>query len=142
MNTKVLLAVFVALILSFFGGWVIWGIALMDFYQANTSEGFLALQKEEIDWVLMILAQIGWAVLLTWVLVKTGSTTAKKGAATAAILAGLITLSFDLFFHATAEMLTGLTVIVVDVLVNIAWGAVIGAAVGMILGRKSAVDMA
>ncbi|MDX1477898.1 MAG: hypothetical protein R3301_09350 [Saprospiraceae bacterium] len=137
MNRHVLFAFIAALLLNFFGGWVVWGIALMDLYQSNSTEAVLALQKEEMEWVSMIFAQIGWAALLVWVLVKTGSNTARKGAMTAAILGGLISFSMDLFFHASMDWYANVYIIVIDIVVNIVFAALVGALVGWILGKGS-----
>ncbi|MDX1407818.1 MAG: hypothetical protein R3330_06785, partial [Saprospiraceae bacterium] len=59
-------------------------------------------------------------------------------AMTAAILSGLISLGMDLFFNASMDWYTGWTVIIVDVLVNIVFAAIVGAVVGWLLGRGGA----
>jgi hypothetical protein len=137
MNSKFLLSVLAAAVIGFLGGWLVWGMALMGYYEAHTTAGALALQKEEMEWWAIILAQIVYGILLTWVLWKTNSRTATKGARTAAILVGLFTLGMNLFFHATMDMMTDLSILIVDVIVNAAFAAIVGAVVGWILGRGS-----
>jgi len=140
MSTRFLLAVLAASIVGFIGGYLIFGMALAGYYEENTTEAALALHKSEEDmvWWAMILAQIAWGFLITWVVDKTGSTSAAKGAITAAILMGLVALGMDLFFYAMMDMFTGLGSMVVDVIVNAAFGGVVGAVAGWILGRNEA----
>jgi len=140
MNTKFLLAVIATSFVGFFGGWLIFGMALAGYYEENSTEAAMALHKSEADmvWWAMILAQVAWSFLITWVVAKTGSTSAMKGAVTAAILMGLVALGMDLFFYAMMDMFAGPGVIVVDTIVNAAFGGAVGAVAGWILGRGEA----
>ncbi len=137
MNTKFLLAVLAATVLGFFGGWALWGLALEGYYSANMTDAAKALERSEEDMVMwsMVLGQISWGVLLTWVIDKTGSTGAMKAAVTGAILSMLVAASFNFFMYAMMDMHTGIGIVVVDILINGVFGAVIGAVVGAILAR-------
>jgi len=138
MNTKFLIAVLATSIVGFFGGWLIFGIALSGYYEANSTEAALALHKSEEDmvWWALILAQVAWGFLVTWVVDKTDSRSLVKGAVTGAILMGLVALGMDLFFFAMMDMFNGLGFIAVDVVVNAAFGGVVGAVAGWVLGRE------
>jgi hypothetical protein len=130
-----LLAVIAASFVGFFGGWLIFGMALSGYYEANSTEASLASHKPEdaMVWWAMILDQLTFGLLVTWVVANTGSTSAAKGAVTAAILMSLVTLGMDLFFYAMMDMFDGLGIILVDVIVNAAFGGLVGAVVGWIL---------
>ena len=137
MNSKFLLAVAATTVVGFFGGWLVFGMAMDGYYQANSTEAAIALHKadEDMIWWAVILGQVAWAFLITWIVDKTGSTSAAKGAVTGAIVMGLIALNMDLFFYAMMDMFQGPGIIIVDVLVNAVFGAFVAAVAGWILGR-------
>lgn len=137
MSTKFLIAVVVAAILSFFGGWLIWGILLEGYMQSNMTEAAMAVQKSEAEMSMgfMILANAIWGFLMVWVVDRTASHSLSKGAVTGFILSLLITLGMDFFFYATMNMYSGLGVVAVDVLASGVLGAIIGGAAGWFLGR-------
>lgn len=135
MNTKMLLASLAAGVASFFIGWVVWGMLLHGYYEANMNpiEGY-ERPMEEMNMKAMILANLIWGVLAGWSLWRMGVTTAMAGAMAGGILFALIAAGMDMFFLAMTYMYANTTIIVVDVIVNAAVGAVIGAIVGLILG--------
>jgi hypothetical protein len=137
MNGKFLLGTLAAAVIGFFGGWLVWGILLMDYFEAHTSDGALALEKEEPVMWAMIVANIAYGFVVTWVLSKTHSTSAAKGAVTAVIVFGIITLGMNLFYYAVMEIYTGLEAVVVDTITGAIFAAIIGAVVGWIPGRGS-----
>lgn len=143
MNSRFWLAVLVAAIIPFFGGWLIWGILLGSYFEANTTEGALALQRAEEDMILwaIIVAHLVWGFLITWIIKETGSTTVQKGAVTALIVIVLFVLGMDLFLYSMMDMFTGLGVIVVDVIANGVLAVITGAAVGWILGRGQVAEL-
>lgn len=140
MNTRFILAIVVGAILSFFGGWLLWGIALDDFYSSQMLPGVDALSRNEEDMIMwaLIVGQFAWAGLITWVVERTGSKTFAKGAITAATVMFLLTLGIDLYFHSMMEMYKSLYIIVIDVIANTVFWAIIGGVIGLILGRGSA----
>lgn len=140
MNGKFWLAVLIATVLGFFGGWLVWGIALAGYYESNATEAAKALHRAEEDFVMwaMIVGQVAWSVLLVWIIDKTGSRTPAQGATAGFILGALVAIGMDFFFYSMMDMYTGLGVIAVDVVVNGVFTAIIGAAVGWFLGRGRA----
>ena len=137
MNSKFLLAVLAATIIAFFGGSLIWGVLLENYYAANSTDAAKALLRSEEDMVMwaMIVGNLLWATVIVWVLDKTGSRSAATGAVTAAILIGFFSLSMNMFFYSMMDMHTGLGVLFVDAIVSTLFGGVIGGVAGWILGR-------
>ena len=83
----------------------------------------------------MIVAQLAWGFFIAWIVDKTGSTSAAKGAVTGAIVMALVALGMDLFFFAMMDMYKGLSIVAVDVIVNAVYGGILGAVAGWVLGR-------
>ena len=137
MNTRFLIAVLAALLISFFGGWLLFGIALSGYYESNATEAAKAVQKSEEDMVMwaMILGQLAWSIMVVWVVDKTGSKSAAKGAITGFTLYGLIMIGLNFWFYAMMDMFSGMGIMFVDAFVNACFGGVIGATAGWILGR-------
>ena len=136
MDTKFLLAVLVAAVISFFGGWLVWGMLLGGYMEADMTEAAKALQKpeEEMSMGLMVVANILWGLSVVWVVSRTGSNNLTRGAVTGGILVFLIALTMDLFFYTMMNMYSGLGIVAVDVIANAAMGAVMGACAGWVLG--------
>ena len=141
MNTKVLLATLAAAIAAFLFGWIVFGILLEDFYKSNTPV-YEGLMKNPPNLVMIFLSNIVNAFLLAYIFNRwAGIRTAIEGAQAGFIIFFLTSLAFDLMMYATMNMLTPL-VMVVDVLGSGAFGAVIGAVVGLVLGSRKKVASA
>ena len=137
MNTNFLLSVLAVSVLGFLGGWALWGYLLEGYYSSNVTEAAKALERSEDDMIFwaMIVGQLSWGFLLTWVIDKTSSRSAAKGAVTGAIIAVFISASFNFFMYSMMDMHTGVSILIVDILINGAFTAVLGAVAGAILGR-------
>ena len=134
MNGKVLLASGVATIWNFFGGWLIYGVLLMEFYHSHTIE-YEGLMKEMPDMLLLVISCFTSALLITLVVDKTGNGNLKGGAITGLWVGLLFQLSQDTGMASFFNLHDGLTVIAVNMVVTSAFYAVTGAIAGMILGR-------
>lgn len=141
MNMKVLVAAFVAAVAAFLFGWLIFGILLADFYSANTTV-YAGLMKDPPDFLMIFLSNLFSAFLLAFIFQRwAGINSARDGAMGGFIIFLLIAVSFDLFLYATMNLFSPL-VIVVDVISNAVFGALIGAITGYILGTgKKAVPV-
>lgn len=136
MNTKMLLASLAAGVASFFIGWLVWGILLQGYYEANMNhfEGY-DRPMEEMNMMAMVLANLVSGFIIGWALWRMGITTAMQGAIAGATLMALFALSMSLYFHAMTNMYASTTIIYVDVIVNAIVGGILGAIAAMVLGR-------
>jgi len=134
MNTKVLLAGLAATVFFFFGGWLIYGMLLMDYATANTTvyEGLMK-SEDEMNFPALIVANAAWGFLLALICDKTNSNSLMAGAMTGAWVGFLIMLSFDASFYAFYNLFTP-TYLAVDLVVGTLFMAAGGAVVGLVLG--------
>lgn len=134
MNSKTLIGGFLAAILSFLLGWLIFGILLMDYYAANmkTYEGLT--KTEPVMWAIA-LANLCYGMLLAYIFQLGGIVTASKGFITAMIVSMLTSMSFNLYMHAQMDLYNG-SLLVIDVLINMVFGGIVGAFLGWWFGRK------
>jgi uncharacterized membrane protein len=136
MNTRFVVAALLGAVSLFVLGFVLWGVLLMDFFQANV---ITDVMKETPDpfWALIV-GHLAYATLLTLVIgVWSGATGAIPAMKTAAVVGLLMAVSVDFTMLATAEILN-LTASVVDPLVTTVQSAVTGAVIGWWLGREEA----
>lgn len=134
MNTnKMLLSGVAGGIAFFLLGFLVYGVLLMKFFEANAGTA-TGVMKEPMDWWALILGNLAWGFLLAvifvrWANISTFITGLKAGA-----IIGLLTgLSSDLMIYGTSN-LSNLTGTIVDVLIFTALSAVAGGVVGLVLG--------
>jgi hypothetical protein len=137
MNTKVLLAALAAGVFYFIGGWVIYGMLLMDFMTANTTfyEGLMK-SEEEMNFAALIVANLVWGLLITLIVFKTGGKSFKDGTITGLWVGFLMNLSFYAMYAAFMNLYSD-TYMAVDMVVGTLFVAVGGGLAGFILGRTS-----
>ena len=63
MDTKIILGGVAGGILFFILGYLVWGLALMGYYEANYNQ-CMAKEMEDFSWWAMILSNFVWAFLL------------------------------------------------------------------------------
>lgn len=136
MNTKVLVAALVGGVVAFLLGWVIFGMALMGYYEANMVhyEGLMK-GEGEMNLILMFCSNFVFSLVLAYAAHRMGVSDLKGGMMTGAVIGFLFYLSVDLGFLAMMNMFANTTMVVVDLLANTIWSACIGAAIGFMLGR-------
>ena len=133
MNTKLLLATLAGGILFFLLGWVVFGMLLMNFYEANTTV-YEGLNKEMPDLLLLFLGNLSMAFLLSWIFQKWANINTMVDGLSGGLLFGfLYALSIDLMFYSMMNLFTPI-LLFVDVIVNTLMLGVIGACIGLILG--------
>ena len=140
MNTKVLLATLAGAIAAFLFGWLVFGILLADFYAANTPV-YEGLMKNPPNLLMIFCSNLITAFLLAFIFNRwAGIKSPGEGAQAGLIIVVLTGLSLDLIMYATMNLLSP-RVIVVDLISNGAFGGLIGAVVGYVLGTgKKAVS--
>ena len=141
MNTqKFLVSGIIGGIVSFFAGYLIYGLLLMDFFTTNagTATGVMKAQADFAWWAL-IAGCIFQGLMLSYIFNKWANiNTLGAGASAGAVIGLLMTAGFDLMMFATTNMST-LTGTVVDIIAGTVLGAITGAAVGMAngMGKKT-----
>lgn len=138
MSTRAILAAVVGSISSFLLGWLIFGILLMDYYTANTTH-YDGLMKEMPNLVLVFLNGLIWSLLLAFIFERWAGIKTILGGIKGGVIIGLpIMLSFNLFLLARMNLFTP-TLVVVDVIANTIFTALVGGLIAFILGyRKKA----
>lgn len=141
MNTRVLLAALVAGVVGFLLGWVIWGMALMGYYEANMIHYDGLMKAEgEMNLGLMFVSNLCVGVVVAYACNRMGAKALVSAAAASAVIGFFFYLSVDLSFLAMMNMFANTTMLVVDVLVNTVWIAAMGAAAGAVLGMGAKKD--
>lgn len=136
MNTnKFLVGGIIGGIADFILGYLIWGMLLKNFMSEHTTEAGKAIMRgdENMIWWAMIAGALCWGLLLSYVLVKSGATSAASGASTGAVL-GLLVGAAIAFFNYGLENGADTTLMVVSIVVNLVVGAILGAVIGWFLG--------
>jgi hypothetical protein len=133
MNTKRLIAAVVGAIASFFGGWLVWGILLKDFFDANTIhyEG-LMLMPPRLGTMFIGNLAMSWLIAYIfdhWANIRTF----QGGFMAGLIISFALSLNVDMFMYSMMNLMT-LTVIIVDILVSTIFGAVISGIIAAMLG--------
>lgn len=134
MNTKTIVAVIVGAIASFLLGWVIWGILLMDYFQANTIQYEGLMYPEPKLWAIFI-GNLAASAMLGWILEKTNTRGFAGGMITGLIIFTLNSISIDFMFYSMMNWFSSATVMVVDIVVSSLFGGVIGGIMGLMMGR-------
>jgi len=132
-TNKILLGGIVGSVLFFLLGWVIYGILLKDFMAANYNQSVYRPMEDTIWWA-MIVSNLGWGFMVSFVLNWANVTKALPGAKLAAIIGFLLAVSIDLGYYAMTTMISNLTAVLVDIIVYIIMSAIIGATVGWFIG--------
>ncbi len=136
MNTKVLLAALAGGIAAFLLGWVIFGMLLTGYYDANMIhyEGLMKPQAE-MNLGLMFVSNLMMSSALAYALHRMGVSTLLGGVIAGAIIGFLFYLSVDLAFMSMMNMFSNSAMVLVDVFANTVWAACVGGVVGLMLGR-------
>lgn len=137
MNTnKFLIGGIIGGIAYFLIGWVVWGLLLMDFMNEHTTAAGKAVMRgeENMIWWAVIVANLIWGFLLSYVLVKSNVSSAGGGASTGAVLGLLTSAGINCFNYAFMDISVGYSAIAVDIAASTIVSAVVGAIVGWFLG--------
>ncbi len=135
MNTKVLLAALAGAVTTFLTGWAIYGIALKDFFAANTTEAGAAVMRGEMPmlWAIFV-GCLAWSLLLALLYSRWAAiNTFKGGAMAGAWIMFLVALGSDFFSYGSMNVGT-MTATLVDPVINAVQGAIAGGVIGWVLG--------
>lgn len=120
-------------IVNFLLGWVIYGMLLKDFM---TSNNVPMKPDSEMIWWALIVGNLAFGFFLSYVIGKSNSATAAKGAGVGFIVGLLVCLGYDLVSYATSTVVSSLKVVAADVAATAVMSAIVGAVVGWVLGMS------
>jgi hypothetical protein len=129
-TTKLLTATITGTVVSFVLGYLIYGMALAGYMEANSSIG------GELDYMWLILGHIVFSFFVAYIFLQwAGISTAQGGAKAGALIAFLTTLSINWLYLGGSDVWAGPVPTVVDAVGAAVVWAVAGAAVGWVIGR-------
>jgi hypothetical protein len=135
-TNKILKGGIAGAVVYFFLGWLIYGMLLTDYMQANTNQ-CLMKPMEQMTWWAIILSNVVMGIFLATVFSWSNISSAASGAKSAAFIGLMIALSYDLSFYSMSTMYPSLSPLFVDVLVCTVMNAITGAVVGSVMGMGS-----
>lgn len=141
MLVRILVAGIVGAIVSFFLGWVVWGMLLANYFASTLTATAKTVMSAEPRFLPLVVAQLGLGffyafVLDRWVGARTLAAGAFAGAVIGFSMAAIGDLMNDAFFvnmHVGANT----PVMLVDIACATLVGVCIGAAEGLVLGMLS-----
>lgn len=132
MKTKVLLAALGGAVANFLLGWLVYGMLMMDYYEAHSTHYEGLMKEMPILWAIFLGGFIS-SLLMAWLFDKMGVSSWMAGLTNGAIISFMISLAYDTYFYASMNLYSG-QLLVIDVVIGTVFGAIIGALVGFILG--------
>jgi hypothetical protein len=132
-TNKILLGGLAGGVTFFLLGWLVYGILLMNFTQANFNQCSMR-PIEEMIWWSLILSNLAYGLLLSVICNWSNATKFMDGARIGGIIGLLMGLSIDLSFYSMSTMYSNFTAIMVDVIVSTVMTAIVGGVVAWILG--------
>lgn len=115
-TNKVLIGGVVGAITFFILGYLIYGMLLMDFMMANTNQCMMK-PMEEMNMLAMFASNLAISMLLAIIFSWANVSNMMDGMKIGAIVAALVSLSFDLSLWAMSSMFSGIHVMLMDVAV-------------------------
>ncbi len=136
MNTKVLIAAVIGGLASFFLGWLIWGMLLMDTMTQYQNASCMK-PESEMNMGLLVVANLIWGFLYAYIFNNwKGELSFKAGLVPGALISVLIGLSFDLYTICFTTMSNSYTPIGINLVANAVVGALVAGVVTWWLSRK------
>ena len=134
MITRVLVATLAGAIVMFLLGYLIFGVLLNSFMQANVNQ-YAGMIKDPPNFMLLI----GANLVLAWLLAFVGDYWAgirnfASGLKLGALITFPVVLWSDLQFESFANIYIGFVPIIVNVLAGTLLGAIAGGVIGLVLG--------
>ena len=135
MYPKILLASVVGTIWNFFGGWVIYGMLLREYYESHTIV-YEGLAKEHPDMIWLVISCFAPALLISLVIDRIDKGNLVGGAITGFSVGFLLQLTFTASMFSFFNMHDGSMLLAVDVITAALYYGVTGAIGGAIIGFR------
>jgi len=133
MNTKAILAILASTITGFLFGWLLWGILLMDFYEANMVHYEGLMNPEPPVWIYFI-TNLSISLLFYYVVYHLGRVRSfGKAIGVSMIVTILTVLPYELFFLTGMNLYTG-AAIMADIIGNAVMGGLMGGVLVLVMG--------
>ncbi|MBE0641611.1 MAG: hypothetical protein IH599_06210 [Bacteroidales bacterium] len=133
MSMRIIYATIAGAVAYFLLGWLVWGILLMVFMQANTTQ-YPGLMKEAPMLGLYFVSNLAIAFMLAYIFHNwAGFRTAAKGAWGGLIIGACIVISYDLMFFGGMNIYSS-TALAVDIVAGTLVLGIVGAVIGWVLG--------
>ena len=130
---KILLGGIVGGVASFLLGWLVYGVLFMDYMNANYNQCAMKPMEEMVWWAL-ILSNLASGFLLAIIFSWSNTRGWMAGAKVAGIVAFFMITSYDLSFYSMSSMFSGLSVVIVDIVIGTVFTAIVGALIGLAMG--------
>ncbi len=135
MNLRVLLAGLASAFAAFFVGWIIYGMLLMGFFEANT-QTYEGLVKDQMCFALIFAANLVYGILLAWIYKNfKGAKSLGKAIGISAVIGMAFSLGINLMFLASYNLINVKST-VADVLASGVLYGVMGLVIGLIIKDK------
>ena len=119
-------------VLFFLLGWVIYGMLLMNFM--NTHPGTAGnIGKNPPDFLYLIIGNLSMGFLMAYIFIKAGINSLGSGFITGGVIGLLMAVGYDCTMYATTTVISK-TAMAADVAAATVMSALVGAAVGAIMG--------
>ena len=132
---RILIGTVVGGILSFFSGWLIFGIVLMSFIESSTIS-YVGLMKTPPDILQLFLSNIFWNLSMAFIFVKWAKVyTFQKGMIVSMMVCIPISLAIDLQYMAFMNLYKDFTIVIVNALGTAVLAAIVGGCIGWLYGK-------
>ena len=133
MTLKLILAVLAAAVVGFFLGWLVYGLLLTGFFEANMTS-YDGLMKEDSPIWGYIIMNLSWGIMFVYVFhALAGIKSFGKGFVAGLIITFLVALSFDVSFFNSMNIFN-FQALIVDVIVSAVIGGLMAGVAALILG--------
>ena len=134
MNSKTLIGGIISGIVSFFLGWLLFGMLLHSYYMDNTTTYAGLFKANPTIWALAI-ANLCWGFLLAYIMNISGANSVSKGFTCGLIIFFLVALGSNMFSVGLMHLIR-IRLALVDTAISALFGGVNGAIVGWWYSRS------
>jgi hypothetical protein len=140
-SQRFILAALAGTVVYFLLGYLVYGVILKDTMLESTNAIVMRADADMVWWAL-VLGNFAFASLLTYLVAKTNTLSATRGATLGFTIGLLMCASMDLIGYATTTMMSKPSFIIADVLAGAIMAAVVGAVIAWVYNYKKAVVVA
>lgn len=135
---KLLMGGIAGAVITFFLGWIIFGMLLMDFM--NSHPGVAGnIGKTEPDYLYLIIGNLAMGFLFAYIFIKGGINSLGSGFINGGIIGVLMSVGYNCVWYATTTALSK-TAMAADVAGSAVMFAISGAVIGLVLGMGKKAD--